>query len=144
MAAIKNSHHGVDLDKPGKDSYRFRQAGAQQVILRSSKRWALMVETPEEEACLQDLLSHLNPNDLTIVEGFKSELFEALRLEVWRSGARKEQPISMEDKSISCVVTDDPGIFGDMPTLDINDPKEVALWIVKELKLNLELEDVDC
>ncbi len=140
VAAIKNSHHDIELDKQGKDSYRFRKAGARQVLLHSGKRWALMVDTPGGDACLQDLLKHINSNDLTIVEGFKSESIDALRLEVWRKGVRCEEPICIDDKSISCVVTDEPSRFGDKQTLDINNPKEVAYWVARKLKLNLDVK----
>lgn len=143
VAAVKNSHHGIELDKKGKDSYRFRQAGAKQVILRCSARWALMVDTPDEEAKLEDLLGHLTANDLTIVEGFKNENIDALRLEVWRSGVRQEQPISATDGSIDCVVTDEPKRFKDKLTLNVNNPEEVAIWIAKKLNLNLEPDNVN-
>ena len=72
VSAIKSSHHGTDIDVPGKDSYRFRQAGAQEVVLVSDQRWALMRET-EEPVSLKEILLRLSPVDIVLVEGYKSE-----------------------------------------------------------------------
>lgn len=82
VSAVKNAHHNVDIDKPGKDSYRFREAGATQVIVHTDERWAMLTETPKDKPTLSDLIRHLDPADIVIVEGFKTEEQEALRLEV--------------------------------------------------------------
>jgi molybdopterin-guanine dinucleotide biosynthesis protein B len=74
VAAIKNAHHGFDMDRPGKDSHRYREAGAAQVLIATSQRWALLTETPQRPATLEELLGELAPCDLVIIEGFKSDL----------------------------------------------------------------------
>jgi len=68
VAAIKHAHHGFDMDRPGKDSYRYREAGAQQVLIATAQRWALLTET-SEPATLADLLDQLAPCDLVITPG---------------------------------------------------------------------------
>src|ERR1700752_5327911 len=75
VALVKHAHHEFDVDQPGKDSYRHRHAGCSEVLVSSSKRWALMHELrgAEEEPELGDLLKKLSPCDGVIVEGFKAE-----------------------------------------------------------------------
>ena len=74
VASIKHAHHDFDIDKPGTDSYLHRQAGSQEVIVSSSKRWVKINELRnKEEKNLNDLLSELNSPDIVIVEGFKNE-----------------------------------------------------------------------
>lgn len=88
VSLIKHAHHGFDVDQPGKDSYRHRQAGAGEVLVASDVRWALMHENEAESPPqLQDLLAHLSPCDLVLVEGFKRA--ELPKLEVWRSANGK-------------------------------------------------------
>lgn len=136
VAAVKNAHHGFEMDKPGKDSYRFREAGASQIIVRSDNRWAMLTETPEKKPSLEELISHLDPADIVVVEGFKTENEDALRLEVWRDLGRVEEPICEKDKRIAAVVTDTTHpAFERLPIFDINDPKRLTQFIVKELNL---------
>ena len=75
LALIKHTHHQFDIDTPGKDSYELRQAGAEQVMVASRRRWALMVETPNQndDPPLESLIDHLDTKalDLILVEGFK-------------------------------------------------------------------------
>ena len=74
VSTIKNAHHGFDVDQPGKDSFRHRQAGAQEVLIASEKRWVLMHENNEElQPSLTDLIKKLSKVDLVLVEGFKQE-----------------------------------------------------------------------
>src|ERR1700752_2606631 len=74
VSLVKHAHHEFDVDVPGKDSYRHRHAGCTEVLVSSSKRWALMHELRgAEEPTLQDQLTHLSPCDVLIVEGYKSE-----------------------------------------------------------------------
>ena len=72
VAALKDAHHGFDMDKPGKDSWRYREAGASQVIVRSDRRWAMLVETPEQPS-VEELLARFSDVDVILVEGFKNE-----------------------------------------------------------------------
>src|ERR671939_1793691 len=73
VSTLKHAHHGFDIDQPGKDSYEHRQAGATEVLIASGRRWALVHELRgDAEPTLPDLLRHLSPVDLVIVEGFKA------------------------------------------------------------------------
>ena len=82
ISTIKHAHHQFDVDKPGKDSYRFRQSGASEVLLSSGKRWALMHELKqnEDEYTLPLLLQQLNIVDLVLIEGFKDEKFPKIQI----------------------------------------------------------------
>ena len=88
VSTIKHAHHGFDMDRPGKDSYRHREAGAREVLVASSKRWALLHEVEGPEPDLPFLLTRLDPVDLVLVEGFKSHPYP--KLEVYRPGLGKE------------------------------------------------------
>src|SRR5690242_15904890 len=72
VSTVKHAHHGFDLDQPGKDSWRHRQAGASEVMISSGARWALMHELQGDEPPLPELLARLAPVDLVLVEGFKA------------------------------------------------------------------------
>ena len=82
VSTVKHAHHGFDLDQPGKDSWRHREAGAHEVMIASSRRWALLHENEGEEPSLAALLARLSPVDLVLVEGFKS--YPHPKLEVHR------------------------------------------------------------
>lgn len=84
VSLIKHSHKSVDIDRPGKDSYRLRESGCSEVLLLGNERWALMHELRgAEEPPLQYLLERLQRCDLVLIEGFKHGDFP--KLEVWRS-----------------------------------------------------------
>lgn len=96
----------------------------------------MLTETPKDKPTLSDLIRHLDPADIVIVEGFKTEEQEALRLEVWRKLERHETPICAHDKRISAVVTDTTHpAFGNLPIFDINDAETITRFIVRELGL---------
>jgi len=88
VSTIKHAHHTFDVDKPGKDSHRHREAGATEVLIGSAARWALMHEIRgDDEPGLEALLGHMTPVDLVLVEGFKSEGHD--KIEVHRHGLGK-------------------------------------------------------
>jgi len=88
VSLIKHSHKAIEIDRPGKDSYRLREAGCQEVLLLGRDRWALMHELRgDAEPPLAYLLSRIQPCDLVLVEGFKSGDFP--KLEVWRAAEGK-------------------------------------------------------
>src|SRR5579872_3153504 len=88
VSTVKHAHHAFDVDKPGKDSYEHRRAGATEVMVSSANRWALMHEhRGAPEADLETLLSHMSPVDLVIVEGFKTHAHA--KLEVHRPSLGK-------------------------------------------------------
>ncbi len=85
VSTVKHAHHEFDVDTPGKDSWHHREAGAAEVMVGSSKRWVLMHELRgSKEPELDELLSHISPVDLVLVEGFKNASHE--KIEVYRDG----------------------------------------------------------
>ncbi len=131
VSTIKHAHHAVDLDRPGKDSFRHREAGAEEVLLVGDGRWALMRETPEAPPNLNALAGRLAPVDLVLVEGFRFGDFP--RLEVYRPSVGKP-PLWPDDPDILAVVTDSaPGSPAlarcDRLILPLNDVVAIARWI---------------
>jgi molybdopterin-guanine dinucleotide biosynthesis protein B len=132
VAAIKNAHHGFDMDRPGKDSFRYRAAGAAQVLIATGLRWALLTETPERPATLDELLAELAPCDLVIVEGFKSE-GHIPRIEV-RRHTNTEPPIFPHDGNVIALATDRL-LDTSLPQFDLDDPTKIAAFIAERLRL---------
>jgi molybdopterin-guanine dinucleotide biosynthesis protein B len=133
VSAIKNAHHGFDMDRPGKDSYRYREAGAGQVLISTTERWALLTETPAGHATLEELLAQLAPCDLVIVEGFKSE-GRIPRIEVRRSAVVADPPIHPHDPNVIAVAADFP-MDCPLPVLDLNDVDRIVAFIMQRLSL---------
>lgn len=130
IGLIKRAHHSFDTDKPGKDSYELRKAGASRVLVGSDHRWALVVENevpnePELATMLHNL--HTDALDLVLVEGFKFEPIP--KIEVYRPGLG--QPLlAQDDPCIIAVATDAPDFVAiDRPVLDLNRPGRVADFI---------------
>lgn len=133
IAVIKHAHHKFDIDKPGKDSFRHREAGAGEVLVVSGFRWALMHELVDEaEPTLQELSSRLSPCDLVIVEGYKYS--EIPKLEVHREETGHPY-LYPDDKHIIALVTDKRSDIP-LPQLDVNDPQQVATFILKHFSLD--------
>ena len=132
VSAIKNAHHGFDMDRPGKDSYRYRESGAGQVLISTTERWALLTETPRGHATLEDLLAQLAPCDLVIVEGFKSE-GRIPRIEVRRSTV-SDPPLFPHDPNVIAVAADF-ALDCPLPVLDLNDADKIAAFITQRLSL---------
>ena len=132
VSTVKHTHHRVDVDQPGKDSHRHRQAGAHQVILSSSSRWAIMTELRgAPEAPLDDLLTHLDPVDLVIVEGYKRDGHR--KVEAWR--AETGQPlIAAGDPTIRAVASNDAPET-DKPVIGLDDIPAIADFILADLGL---------
>ena len=132
VSAIKNAHHGFDMDRPGKDSFRYREAGAGQVLIATALRWAMLTETPTRPATLEELLALLQPCDLVIIEGFKSE-GHVPRIEVLRA-AQSEQAIYLHDANVIAVASD-YALEATLPVLDLNAPAKIADFIAERLGL---------
>ena len=133
VSLVKHAHHEFDVDQPGKDSYRHRHAGCGEVLVSSSKRWALMHELRgAAEPLLQDQLKHLSPCDLVIVEGYKTEPIP--KIEVHRRECRSPL-IHPDDAHVVAIATDEP-LATRLPQLDVNDPQAVAAFIIKYLGLH--------
>jgi molybdopterin-guanine dinucleotide biosynthesis protein B len=126
VSTIKHAHHGFDMDKPGKDSHRHRLAGAHEVLIASSRRWALLHEVDGPEPELPDLLAHLEPVDLVLVEGFKSHPFP--KLEVFRPTLGKPSLWNNEPQVVA-VASDATPDIGSRILLPLNQPHTIATWI---------------
>lgn len=134
---IKHTHHDMDVDKPGKDSYELRKAGASQTIVASQKRWALMTETPEEsELDLPWLVSRMDASslDLVLVEGFKHDQIPKIML--YREGISQRAEELVIDSHVIAIASDIEPLqeWGDIPILDINSPIQIVDFIVGWLK----------
>ena len=138
VSLIKHAHHTFDVDHPGKDSYRHRQAGAHEVMISSSRRWALMHELRgEAEPALDALIARMSSCDLLLVEGFKRAAMP--KLEVFRE-AVGESPLHPHDAQIIAVATDAP-MQAPIPVLDLNQPAAICEFILKHLGPQLHLVD---
>lgn len=127
VSVIKHAHHGFDLDRPGKDSFRHRDAGATQVLMLSAQRWVLMHElrgAPEPDLPTQ--LSLLAPTDVVLIEGFKAAAVP--KIEVWRA-ANAKAPLWSENPHVVAVATSDP-LTTPLPVLPLDDGDAVAEFIL--------------
>lgn len=131
VSTVKHVHHSVDLDQPGKDTFRHRQAGAREVVLASADRFALLVEHRGPEPELPAILARLAPVDLVLVEGYKRDVHP--KVEVWR--AETGQPlIQPGDPHVRAVATD-AALTLPVPVLDLNNTGAVADFILREAGL---------
>ncbi len=127
VSVIKHAHHGFDLDRPGKDSWRHREAGAAEVLMLSGQRWVLMHELREaDEPTLDEQLRVLSPVDLVLIEGFKAA--PVPKVEVYRP-ANGKPPLWQENPHVVAVATDTV-VDAPLPTLDVNDPVAIAQFIL--------------
>lgn len=124
IATIKHAHHAFDIDRPGKDSWLHREAGASEVIVSSGRRWALVHELrSESEPPLAELLAKLSPVDFVIVEGFKHYTYP--KLEIYRSTVGKPL-IYPEDDCIVAIAADAPLPHAQLPVLMLDDIEGIA------------------
>jgi len=138
VSVIKHAHHHFDIDHPGKDSYKIREAGAVQTLIASGKRWALMTEMqrtpdPQDEADLQSLIPLMNTDyaDIILVEGFKNANIP--KIEVYRPSLGKPL-LYINDPSIVAVASDAPGELKNkllLPVLDLNNVEEISDFILR-------------
>ena len=124
VSTVKHAHHGFDLDRPGKDSFEHRAAGASEVLVSSSRRFALMHELRgEAEWPLSALLGRLSPVDLVLVEGFKREGHP--KVEVYRALVGKP-PLHPGDAAIVAVASDTPFPEAGRPVVGLDDIEAIA------------------
>jgi molybdopterin-guanine dinucleotide biosynthesis protein MobB len=131
IGVVKHAHHDFDVDHVGKDSYALRKSGADQMLIGSRQRWALIVEEPSHEPGLNDLLGQLQQDtlDLVLVEGYKWEHFPKIELHRPSLGFSLLFP---KDENIVAVATDGPlEIETSLPLLNLNDPDEISSFIVR-------------
>lgn len=134
VSVVKHAHHKFDIDHPGKDTWRHRQAGAFEVVAASSQRMALIREFEQDtQMNVHALIAQLHDGvDWVLVEGFKQS--DLLKVEVWRADAG--QPARyMDDDFVVAIATDDVRRLPQAtlrPLLDINDHDAVAQWLVDQ------------
>lgn len=131
---IKHTHHHMDVDTPGKDSYELRKAGAAQTLVASQQRWALMTETPEEsELDLAYLVSRMDTStlDIVLVEGFKHEPVAKILLFRKDAGHSPEE-LSLDENVIA--IASDVEIETDIPVFDINNIQLITAFILLWLR----------
>jgi len=132
VSTLKHAHHAFDVDQPGKDSHRHRVAGAQQTLLASGARWALMSELRgAQEPPLDELLEKLSPVDLVLIEGYKRDghaKIEAFRHETGNPLIAKEDPTI---KAVAC----DGAVDVAVPCFDLDDTVAIADFILAEVGL---------
>lgn len=128
VSVIKHAHHGFDLDRPGKDSWRHREAGAARVLMLSGERWVLMNELRgEAEPGLDEQLRLLAPSDVVLVEGFKAA--PVPKIEVWRADNGKP-PLWPENPNVVAVASADP-LDCPHPVLPLDDAAAIAQFILE-------------
>lgn len=133
VSTVKHAHHGFDLDQPGKDSFRHREAGASEVLVASSRRWALMHEIRgDDEPGLDQLLRRLSPVDLVLVEGFKRADHD--KLEVWRA-ATGQPLLARDDRRVVAVASDGAVPDCPVPVLPLDDAVAIADFVVRHCGL---------
>lgn len=128
VSTIKHAHHGFDIDRPGKDSFRHREAGAREVMLVTEGRWALLHEAAAgDDMSLAALAGRMAPVDFLLVEGFN--LARIPKIEVFRPSLGK-RPYFADDPGIVAVASDEALETGGAAWLPLNDPERVAAFIV--------------
>ena len=128
VSTMKHTHHDFDIDKPGKDSYEHRVAGASQVLITGTKRWALLNENRDQpEPTVEELLARMDNVDLVLIEGFKNH--SHAKLEVFRQSVGKEL-IATNDPTVNAVATDEELVTDAAVVIDLNDIEGVAQYII--------------
>lgn len=133
VSTLKHAHHSFDVDHPGKDSHRHRQAGARQVLLASKARWALMSELDGEDAPpLAVLLGRLDPVDLVLIEGWKRDAHP--KIEAWRPEPGHPL-IAPDDPTIRAIAAKGHVECPGRPVFDLDDTDAIAAFIAGEVDL---------
>lgn len=128
VSTMKHTHHDFDLDRPGKDSHRHRAAGADQVMVVSGRRWALMTETPEtDEPDVDALIARMAPTDVLLIEGFRAHSHP--KIEVHRPSLGHDL-MWRPSGDIVVVACDAPPSDPAAPTVDLNSPEAVVDFMI--------------
>ena len=142
VSSVKHAHHKCDIDKPGTDSFRHREAGSQEVALvAAGTRWAFMHEckdVDDNEPFLGDILPHFSPCDLVMVEGYKKEPFP--KIEVRRADAMKHDPLEPEEYNIVAIASEELGVFGNdhnLPEFQLDEIRIIADFIINKMQLKI-------
>jgi molybdopterin-guanine dinucleotide biosynthesis protein MobB len=132
VSTVKHAHHATEIDHPGRDSFRHREAGAGQVIVASPTRWALMTELRgAQEPLLEELLAHLSPCDLVLIEGYKQAPHP--KIEAHRIATGREL-LALQNPSIRALASDVP-LDHPLPCFDLDNIAAIAAFIRAEVGL---------
>lgn len=134
VSLVKHAHHEFDIDQPGKDSFRHREAGCSEVLVSSARRFALMHELRgERELTLPQLVARLSTCDLVLVEGFKS--YPIPKLEIWRPSVHKPL-LHRDDPAIRGIATDEPAALAGtrLPVFTLEAIDEIATFVLREAR----------
>lgn len=133
VSLVKHAHHEFDVDKPGKDSYRHREAGCGEVLITSSRRYALMHELRgAQEPSLSELVKRLSLCDLVLVEGFKREPIP--KLEIHRAANVGADLLFPRDPHIVAIATD-AQLDTRLPVFGLNDILSIAAFVYERAQL---------
>lgn len=136
VSVVKHAHHTFEIDQPGKDSYRARNAGAAQVAIVSAGRWALIHELRNEpEPSLEEILSQIRPCDLLIVEGYKTATIP--KIEVRNSATVSQKPLAPDDPHIIAVASDTPADDDRVPHFHRDDIVPIAEFILERVAVGV-------
>ncbi|MEO0999466.1 MAG: molybdopterin-guanine dinucleotide biosynthesis protein B [Pseudomonadota bacterium] len=131
VSTLKHTHHGIDLDRPGKDTFRHREAGAVEVVLASSARMAILREHREGEPPLAEVLARLAPVDLVLIEGYKASAHPKIEV---RRAAAPGPPLADGDPSVRAIAADGP-VESALPVFALDDARGIADFILAETGL---------
>ena len=131
IATVKHAHHALRLDEEGTDSARHRAAGAAQVAVVSSQRWALMTEGPEPD--FEDVIARLDPCHLIVVEGYKSQPIP--KIEARRRDGGPGFDLAGRDPNVIAVASDGPPATAGLPHFALDDVAAIADFIVERFGL---------
>jgi molybdopterin-guanine dinucleotide biosynthesis adapter protein len=136
VSVIKHAHEKFEIDHPGRDSFKMREAGARQVMLSSPRRFAVMRELGDApEMVFEDLLPYAGPCDVILVEGYKREAFP--KIEIRREGAASREPLSAEFPDVVAIASDRPQDEREsLPTFPIDDTGRIVDFITDLLGLS--------
>jgi len=136
VSTVKHAHHDTDIDHPGRDSYRHRQAGASQVILSTKNRWAIMTELRgSPEAKLEDIIKSMNPVQLILIEGYKDNLYS--KIETFRQEINKPL-LARSNGTIKAVASDTSIQDLKVPNFNLNDTKKITNFVLQEVGIKIE------
>ncbi|AYG59373.1 molybdopterin-guanine dinucleotide biosynthesis protein B [Rhizobium jaguaris] len=137
ISTIKHAHHDFDIDKVGADSFRHREAGAHEVTIVSSTRYAIMHELRDEpEPSFEEILARLTPCDLILIEGYKRE--QIPKIEARRLEAANREPLAPQDPHIVAIAADHPvEDAGALPVFDLDDTLAIADFIAATVGLGV-------
>ncbi len=135
ISTIKHTHHNFDIDKPGKDSFEHRTAGAHEVVITGAQRWALLHENRgEPEPNIEQMLEHMSPVDLVLIEGFKT--YPHPKMEVYRAEVGKPMLCGDDPSIVAIATTDDLDV--NVPRIDLDDIAGVADFVIQFCDLPAE------